>query len=148
MTNPAPETKQKRLGAARHGGRILLGSFLTFAGVSHLTVAREEFQAQVPDFVPLDRDLVVLLSGIAEIGLGMSLLLLLKKRVHIGWIVAAFFVAVFPGNIAQWLHARDGFGLDSDSARVTRLFFQPILIAWALWSTAAWRDRKALRKQG
>lgn len=113
-----------------------------------MTVAREEFQAQVPDFVPLDRDLVVLLSGIAEIGLGMSLLLLLKKRVHIGWIVAAFFVAVFPGNIAQWLHARDGFGLDSDAARVTRLFFQPILIAWALWSTAAWRDRKALRKQG
>lgn len=142
--SPTTSESTKSAGAARHVGRILLGSALTFAGISHLTVAREEFQAQVPNFVPLDRDLTVILSGIAEIGLGMSLLLLWRRRVHVGWLVAAFFVAVFPGNLAQWIHHRDGFGLDTDTARLVRLFFQPVLVAWALWSTGAWRDRKQL----
>ena len=114
---------------------------LGFAGVSHLTVAREEFQAQVPKFVPLDADLVVVASGIVEITLGAALILLARRRVPVGWVVALFFIAVFPGNIAQWLHARDGFGLDTDSKRLVRLFFQPALIAVTLWSTGAWKDR-------
>lgn len=139
--------KAKPLGLARQSARIILGSFLTFAGISHLTFARQEFQAQVPRFVPLDPDLTVVLSGVAEIGLGLSLLVLLKKRVHVGWIVALFFVAVFPGNFIQWLEGRDGFGLDTDAKRFARLFFQPPLIALALWSTAAWRDRAQLRRQ-
>ncbi|WP_404290692.1 hypothetical protein [Glutamicibacter arilaitensis] len=138
----------KPLGFARHGARIVLGAFLTFAGVSHLTFAREEFLSQVPGFVPLDPDLTVILSGVAEIGLGLSLLALIKKRVHVGWIVALFFVAVFPGNFAQWQEGRDAFGLDTDGKRLTRLFFQPVLIALALWSTAAWRDRAQLRTKG
>ncbi|WP_146112555.1 DoxX family membrane protein [Arthrobacter sp. MYb213] len=137
----------KPLGFARHSARIVLGSFLTFAGISHLTFAREEFQAQVPHFVPLDPDLTVVLSGVAEIGLGLSVLTLLKKRVHVGWIVALFFVAVFPGNLIQWQESRDGFGLDTDGKRFIRLFFQPVLIALVLWSTAAWRDRAQLRRQ-
>lgn len=147
MTNPpasGPPSGTKPLGAGRHAARIALGAFLGFAGISHLGFAREEFQAQVPDFVPLDPDLVVILSGVAEIGLGLSLLALLKKRVHIGWIAALFFIAVFPGNIAQWLEARDGFGLDTDGKRLARLFFQPLLVAWALWGTGAWRDRAQL----
>lgn len=135
----------KPLGFARHGARIALGAFLGFAGVSHLTFAREEFRAQVPDFVPLDPDLTVILSGVAEIGLGLSLLALLKKRVAVGWIATLFFVAVFPGNLAQWQEGRDAFGLDTDGKRLARLFFQPVLIALALWSTAAWRDRAQLR---
>jgi len=119
--------------------RILLGAALLFAGISHLTTAREEFQAQVPNWVPLDVDLVVILSGIAEIVLGSALVALGNFRHFVGWIVAAFFVAIFPGNIAQYLNKRDGFGLDTDQARFIRLFFQPVLVIWALWSTGAWQ---------
>lgn len=125
----------------------MLGAFLTYAGISHLSFGRQEFQAQVPKSLPLDPDLVVILSGVAEVGLGLSLLTLLKKRVHVGWIVALFFVAVFPGNIAQLLDHRDAFGLDTDGKRLARLFFQPVLVALALWGTGAWRDRDQLRSK-
>ncbi len=116
--------------------RIALGGALIFAGVSHLTFARDEFQAQVPESVPLDPDATVLASGVAEIALGSALVAAPARwRRGIGWIAAAFFAAVFPGNIAQWLHRRDAFGLDTDEKRFGRLFFQPVLIGWALWST-------------
>lgn len=124
--------------------RVLLGLSLVFAGVGHLTFARQEFQAQVPDFVPLDPDVTVVASGIVEILLGLALIVLIRHRVLVGLIAAAFFVAVFPGNVSQWLQERDGFGLDSDAARFGRLFFQPVLIALALWSTGAW---DALRRR-
>ncbi|WP_372435964.1 DoxX family protein [Williamsia soli] len=119
-------------------GRVLLGSAMVFAGVGHLTFARQDFQAQVPDFVPLDPDVTVLASGVVEIALGSSLVLLKSRRAAVGLVLAVFFVAVFPGNIAQWANHRDAFGLDTDQARATRLIFQPVLIAWALWSTGAW----------
>lgn len=118
--------------------RILLGSFLMFAGLSHLFWAREAFRAQVPSWVPLDADFVVLASGVVEIALGLALVVLVRRRVALGWIVAAFFVAVFPGNISQFLTHSDAFGLDTDAARGIRLLFQPILVAWALWCTGAW----------
>lgn len=118
--------------------RFLLGGALILAGTGHLTWARTEFLAQVPQWVPLDRDLVVVLSGIVEILLGLSLVLLSRQRVLVGWVVATFFVLVFPGNIAQYLNHADGFGLDTDLARGIRLLFQPVLVAWALWSTGAW----------
>lgn len=119
--------------------RIVLGLALLFAGISHLTTAREEFQAQVPNWVPLDVDLVVVLSGIVEILLGAALVALGRFRHYVGWVVAAFFVAIFPGNIAQYLNKVDAFGLDTDRARFIRLFFQPLLVIWALWSTGAWQ---------
>lgn len=118
--------------------RTVLGAALAFAGVSHLAWARDTFQAQVPDWVPLDADLVVILSGLVEIALGASLIVLARFRVPLGWIAAAFFVAVFPGNISQFLDGDAAFGLDSDLARGVRLLFQPVLVAWALWSTGAW----------
>ncbi|WP_354560654.1 MULTISPECIES: DoxX family membrane protein [unclassified Rhodococcus (in: high G+C Gram-positive bacteria)] len=118
--------------------RILLGSFLMFAGLSHLFWAREAFRAQVPSWVPLDADFVVLASGVVEIALGLALVVLVRRRVALGWIVAAFFVAVFPGNISQFLTHSDAFGLDTDAARGIRLLFQPVLVAWALWCTGAW----------
>lgn len=124
-------------------GRIALGVFMVFAGIGHLTFARAEFQAQVPEFVPLTPDLTVLVSGIIEIALGLAMIFATRRRAAVGLLLAAFFVAIFPGNIAQWLHHRDAFGLNSDQARLIRLFFQPVLIAWALWSTGAWR---ALRR--
>ncbi len=126
--------------------RILLGLFLLFAGTGHLTFARTEFLAQVPPWVPLAGDLVVVLSGIAEITLGASLVFLGKYRVLVGWVVAAFFVAIFPGNIAQYINGVDGFGLDTDQARFIRLFFQPVLIAWALWATGAFKAWRQNRK--
>ncbi len=120
--------------------RIGLGLLFLFAGVSHLTFGREEFRAQVPPWIPLDVDLVVLASGVVEIALGLALVAApLAWRPLVGWVAAAFFVAIFPGNIAQWVEGREAFGLDTDAARFARLFFQPVLIAWALWSTGAWR---------
>jgi uncharacterized membrane protein len=119
--------------------RLLLGALLLFTGFSHLTIAREELLAQVPHWVPLDGDLVVVLSGIAEIGLGAALIGLARSRAAVGWIVAAFFVLIFPGNISQYVNGIDAFGLNSDGARAARLALQPLLVAWALWSTGAWQ---------
>lgn len=119
--------------------RWLLAGGMVFAGLSHLFWARREFQAQVPDLVtdalPIDKDAVVVASGAVEIMLGAALVVMPKERRRIGAILAAFFVAVFPGNIAQATQKRAAFGLDSDGARITRLFFQPLLVCWALWST-------------
>ena len=120
----------------RRLARVGLGLMLLFAGVSHLTFARDEFKAQVPGCFPA-KDFTVLASGAVEIALGSSLVVLSRWRVAVGLVVAAFFVAIFPGNIAQWLEHKDGFGLDTDEKRFARLFFQPVLVAWALWSTGA-----------
>ena len=117
-------------------GRWFLALALVFAGVSHLSFARKEFRAQVPTWVPMDADGVVVASGVVEAALGSALVVLPRERRRIGWIVAAFFIAVFPGNIAQWREGRDAFGLTTDSARLRRLFFQPLLVALALWSTS------------
>ncbi|GAA1730052.1 hypothetical protein [Aeromicrobium alkaliterrae] len=129
--------------------RVLLAGFLGFAGLSHLFWARDTFQAQVPDWLPLGADFVVLASGVVEVALAVALLVPTRHRPLIGWVVAAFFLAVFPGNIAQYVEGNDAFGLDTDGARLTRLFFQPLLIAWALWCTGAWgwfRERRASRR--
>ncbi len=131
---------------ARTVGRIALGAFLLFAGIAHLTSQRQEFQAQVPEWIPLDPDLVVVASGVVEIALGAALILVRRHRAVLGWIVAAFFVAVFPGNISQYVTGTDAFGLDSDTSRLIRLFFQPVLVVWALWSTGAWAAWRARRK--
>ena len=116
----------------------MLALSMVFAGVSHLFWARKEFQAQVPDFTAksgLDKDAVVIASGVVEVMLGAALVALPRARGRIGAILATFFVAVFPGNIEQYVKRRDGFGLDTDAKRLVRLFFQPLLVAWALWST-------------
>ncbi|MBT2500944.1 MauE/DoxX family redox-associated membrane protein [Curtobacterium sp. ISL-83] len=121
--------------------RVLLGLALVFAGASHLTFAREEFRAQVPDFVPLDEDATVLASGVAEIAIGSALVLAPRaSRRAVGAFAALFFAAVFPGNLSQWRNHRDAFGLDSDRKRLGRLFGQPVLIAAALWSTRGRRS--------
>lgn len=116
--------------------RIALGLALAGAGTSHLGSARETFRAQVPSWVPLDADFVVLASGVVEICLGLWLISGYKTPIA-GTVTALFFVAIFPGNISQWLTRTDAFGLDTDEARLIRLFFQPLLVLWALWSTRA-----------
>lgn len=120
--------------------RVILGLFMTFAGIGHLTFQREEFKAQVPRWLPEDpafMDFVVLSSGVVEIALGLAMIFLWKYKVQVGMVLAIFFVLVFPGNISQYTNGIDGFGLDTDEKRFGRLFFQPVLILWALWSTGA-----------
>jgi uncharacterized membrane protein len=125
--------------------RSVLGIALGYAGFTHLTSSRLEFQAQVPNWVPFSADFVVLASGVVEIVLGLALVFLVKYQVQVGWVVAAFFVAIFPGNISQYVNGIDAFGLDTDRARLTRLFFQPLLVLWALWATGAWRAVRRAR---
>lgn len=120
----------------KNSARLLLGAGLIYAGISHLTTARKAFRAQVPDWVPLDKDDTVVYSGVAEIALGTALLVTPKKyRGLTGKIAALFFTAVFPGNMAQYVHHRNAFGLDTDAKRFARLWFQPLLVWWALKST-------------
>ena len=126
----------------RKGFQVLLGAALIYAGITHLTTSRLEFQAQVPTWVPLSADFVVLASGVVEIVLGIMLASLQYRR-RIGWITAAFFVAIFPGNISQYVNGIDAFGLDTDQARLTRLFFQPLLVLWALWATGGLKKYKS-----
>ncbi len=118
--------------------QIVLGLGLMFAGFSHLGTNRVEFRAQVPTLFKDYADFVVLASGVVEILLGLGLIIGWKYRVQIGWAVGLFFVAIFWGNISQFVNGVDAFGLDSDRARATRLLFQPVLVIWALWSTGAW----------
>ena len=118
--------------------QMVLGFALAYAGIGHLTTSRTEFQAQVPSVFADYADFVVLASGVVEIALGIGLIALWKYRVQIGWLAAAFFVAIFWGNISQYINGVDAFGLDTDTKRLVRLFFQPLLVAWALLSTGAW----------
>ena len=122
-------------------GRFALGGFLIFASLGHFLSANE-FLAQVPPWMPAP-ELVVLLSGVVELALGCAIIFSPKKWLPtIGWVTAAFFVVIFPGNLWQYFEGRDAFGLDSDAARLVRLIFQPLLIVWALWATgafASWR---------
>ena len=119
--------------------QIVLGLGLMFAGFSHFSTNRVEFRAQVPTIFKDYADFVVLASGVVEILLGLGLIIAWKYRAQIGWAVALFFVAIFWGNISQFVNGVDAFGLNSDRARGTRLLFQPLLVIWALWSTGAWR---------
>ena len=128
-------------------GRLLLGVFLLSAGFSHLTFSRVAFRAQVPEWMPLNADFIVVASGIVEIALGLSLLLLARRQVIVGVVVAVFFLLVFPGNISQLVTHTDSFGLNTDLARGIRLLFQPLLVVWALWSTGAWETIRKRRSQ-
>ncbi len=131
-TSPLPRSIPRLI------ARVLLGAALLFAGLGHLIFARDAFQAQVPTWLPFDPDFVVVASGVVEVLLGAALVVLPRWRVPLGWIAAAFFVAVFPGNISQFVTGTDSFGLNDDMSRFIRLLFQPLLVVWALWSTAAW----------
>jgi uncharacterized membrane protein len=118
---------------------MLLGAALVFAGIGHLSFSRVAFQAQVPTWLPMDPDLVVILSGLVEIALGLALIFLGRYKKYVGLATALFFVAIFPGNISQFLTETDAFGLNSNEARLTRLFFQPLLVLWALYAGDVFR---------
>lgn len=112
-------------------------------------VSTRGFRVVVPDWATrltrLDKNEIVLASGAAEIALAAGLLALPKERRRIGWATAAFFIAVFPGNVHQWRTRRSTPGLDTDARRLGRLFLQPLLVAWALWATAGAAPRRRPR---
>jgi len=129
--------------------RVFLGVFLSLAGIAHLSTLRQEFLAQVPNWLPIEGDLVVVLSGVVEIMLGVGLMILPGRyRILIGWATATFFILIFPGNISQYVNQIDAFGLNSDSSRLIRLFFQPVFVIWALWSTGAWQAWRQVKSIG
>ena len=113
-----------------------LGAMLISAGIGHLTFARKEFQAQVPEWVPLEKDDTVVYSGIVEIAMGTAIIAAPKKYESlVGRLAAGLFTAVFPGNIAQYKNRKDSFGLNTDNKRFARLFMQPLLLLWAIKAT-------------
>lgn len=118
-------------------GRWALAALLLTAGIGHFT-ATDTFLAQVPPWLPF-REAIVQASGVAEVALAVALVAVPSRRIEVGWVVAGFFVAVFPGNVSQAVTGADAFGLDSPTVRLVRLAFQPVLVVWALWSTGAWR---------
>ena len=128
-------------------GRVALGSALLVAGTGHLTVQRDEFQAQVPEWFPADADAVVVVSGVFELLLGAALVLSGRRSAPVGVVAAGFFIVIFPGNVAQFVEHTSAFGLDTDAKRFVRLLFQPLLVVWALWSTGGWRWLRSLRRR-
>ena len=132
--------------------QIALGAFLLSAGISHLGSNRTEFLAQVPTWLPLNADFVVVASGLVEITLGVLLvttvLIFKKYRRQVGLITGLFFILIFPGNINQYVNQIDAFGLDTDTKRLIRLFFQPPLVLWALWSSGGVRLFKSIISTG
>ena len=125
--------------------RVVLGSFMILAAIGHFTFQRADFQAQVPNWIPLEKDLVVILSGVVEISLGLAMIFWTKQKVRVGIVLAIFYVLIFPGNIAQYMNGTDAFGLNTDQSRLIRLFFQPVLIVWAVWSTGVFHYIKERR---
>ena len=124
--------------------RTALGGLLLFTGVAHLTFARRGFRVAVPEWVPGDPDTTVVASGVVEVALGAAMLVTRRRRATVGRVVAAFFVAVFPGNVSQWTHHRNAPGLDTEMKRFGRLFLQPVLIMLALWSTRGRREGRTI----
>ena len=113
-----------------------LGAMLISAGIGHLTFARKEFQAQVPEWVPLEKDDTVVYSGIVEIAMGTAIIAAPKKYESlVGRLAAGLFTAVFFLFIAQYKNRKDSFGLNTDNKRFARLFMQPLLLLWAIKAT-------------
>jgi uncharacterized membrane protein len=121
----------------RTAARWLLIALLGVAGASHLTWGRRGYRIVVPDwstrYTGLSKDAIVVGSGVAELALAGAVAAMPRER-SVGWLVAAFFVAVLPGNVHQWRIGRSAPMLRTDRARFVRLLLQPVLVAWALWS--------------
>lgn len=129
--------------AVRTLARWVLAGLLLVAGIAHL-VSPNPFAAQVPRWFPAP-DATILVSGLVEIALAIALVTTRSRSWVVGWIVAGFFVVIFPGNVSQFVTGTDAFGLESDAARFVRLLFQPALVVWALWCTGAWREWRTRR---
>ena len=125
--------------------RVILGIAMLFIGIGHFTFSRIQFQAQVPTWLTSEEniiDFVILASGIVEIILGALMIWGGKPKVKTGIALAIFYILIFPGNINQYVYGIDAFNLNTDTKRLVRLFFQPLLLLWAVWSTGGLRLKK------
>ena len=125
--------------------RVILGIAMLYIGIGHFTFSRIEFQAQVPTWLTSEEnliDFIILASGIIEIILGALMIWGGKLKVKTGIALAIFYILIFPGNINQYVNGIDAFNLNTDTKRLVRLFFQPLLLLWALWSTGGLRLKK------
>ncbi len=127
---------------AKHLLRIILGLFMVSAGIGHFNNT-DSFLAQVPPFLPAP-EMIVYVSGVVEILLGLGLIFLVRYKEYVGIALALFFVVIFPGNISQYLTETSAFGLETDTQRLVRLLFQPVLIFAAIWSTSSWTEIKSI----
>ncbi len=129
---------KEKTGVIQNVFRVLLGAFMLYAGIGHLTFLRVEFQSQVPTWITTDKsfiDFIILASGVMEIVFGLLMVLGGKLKVKTGIALALFYILIFPGNINQYVNQIDAFGLNTDNKRFIRLLFQPVLIIWALWAS-------------
>jgi uncharacterized membrane protein len=126
--------------------RWTIAAGLVVAGIAHF-VALDAFLMLLPSWVPWP-EVIVLLTGVMEVAFGAALVAVPpgEGRRSVGWALAAFLVVVFVGNISQAVSGADVFGLDTDVERWGRPAFQPLLIAWALWSTDAMPRWNAFRR--
>ncbi len=124
--------------------RWLLGLLLLLAGVMHFVTPGFFVQIVPPPLPPL---LTVYVSGVAEIALGLGLLLE-KTRRYAAWGAIALFVAVFPANVymatsgVQITGLPAGMEQPSAAMRWGRLPLQGVLVAWAYLLTRQ-RQREA-----
>lgn len=123
---------------------IALG--MAVAGTGHF-LATEAFLGQTPDFLPLRRE-IVWVSGAIELGFAAALVLLPAHRRLVGRLLAAFFVAIFPGNLYQAFAGTSSFGLDTPAERWSRLLLQPVFVVAALWATGQRYHRNSARPDG
>ncbi|NRD44767.1 DoxX family membrane protein [Corallococcus sp. AB004] len=111
--------------------QYVLALFMVVAGVNHFLKPRM-YMRIMPPYLPRPRELV-LLSGVAEVLLGIFLLVPATTRLA-AWGLVALFVAVFPANIYMAQHPEQ-FRKIPRGMLWARLPLQVVLIAWALWYT-------------
>ena len=117
----------------RTAARWALAALMLTAGAGHF-LASDSFERIVPTWLPF-RLALVWGSGIVEITFAFLLVLFPDQRRVVGRALAVFFVAVFPGNIYQAVAGISTVGLRTPAERWARIAAEPLLIAWALWST-------------
>ena len=119
----------------------VMAVFYVLAGVRHFT--HPDFYLQMmPPYLPWHAELVFL-SGVAEVALGVGLLVPATRRVA-AWGVIALLVAVYPANLHMWWNQVP---IDGEPiprwAHWIRLPLQLVFMAWAWWHTRP--DPKAAR---
>jgi uncharacterized membrane protein len=109
----------------------LLATFLLVAGISHF-LNPEFFDAIVPPALPGSERLATYLSGVAEVLVGVGILIARTRRVAL-WAAAALFIAVYPANLYMAWDWRDR-ELAERLVAYGRLPLQIPMIWWAVAS--------------